>query len=154
MKDEKAPSTAGGFGPDYVGWSVPIIATAYVMANTYEEAQFKVNRALRMQARVMLTKIETLQPVQTAPPEDIENIPLPTFTRQDVADLKVHDLMAKQADEGLRPVETPRVVPTNHPAAPPYVVCSAHKKDVHKRCACTPGETCHADYWSAKLKGK
>jgi hypothetical protein len=180
MKDEK-PNT--GFGPDYVGWAVPVIATAYVMANSLEEAREKVGRGLRMQARVLLVKIETLQPVQTERPEVIENSPLPTFTRAEVMESgrgivrtvfdidpldpracvrKVTDLMARDTIENI-PVETTTTqlvvngkeeTVTIVSAVPPCTFCDHHKKDISKKGACTPGQTCHAEYWRTKLGGK
>lgn len=143
MKDEKAPST-GGFGPDYVGWSVPVIATAYVMANSYEEARFKVEAGLRKQQRVMLTKLDTLQPVQVSePPDAIENIPA------EPGPVQAHVVEPKQ-EPVLTEVQKPR--PTAH--VPPCTFCDVHKRDITKsRTPCTPGQECHAAYWRTAMKG-
>jgi hypothetical protein len=48
----------GGFGPNYVGWTVSVLATAYVMADTAQDAEYKVAQALRKQKGILLAKIE------------------------------------------------------------------------------------------------
>jgi len=135
MKDDAPKTSPGGFGPDYVGWAVPVTATAYVMANSYEEAEFKVNAGLRKQQRVMLTKLVTHQPVLADAPDAIENIPVETVTVQRIVNREL----------------VPDVVTI---AVPPCTFCDHHKKDISKKGACTPGQTCHADYWRTRLGSK
>lgn len=140
MKDEKAPTSPGGFGPDYVGWAVPVTATAYMMANSYEEAELKVSVGLRKQQRVMLTKLVTHQPVPADAPEAVENIP--------PADLKVvggiTNLEGGEAVAFVAPV----------PATPPCTFCDAHRRDIQRKVACTLGQVCHAEYWRTRLGSK
>lgn len=144
MKDEK-PSTAGGFGPDYVGWSVPLTVTAYVMASSAAEAQFKAVAALRRQQRVMLTKLELLQPVELGDAHVIPvNDPPP------VEAVIVIPALTRELKSGVISSAEPVI---HADVKPPCKFCDAHRRDIHKRVDCTPAQECHADYWRTALKG-
>ena len=138
MKDEKTNPDVYTPGENWQGFAVPFIATAYVMANSLEDAKWKVEAAMRKQQRVMLTKLDMLQPVPATEPDAIENLPVATVKPEPVA-----ASIAKVLEQRIAEPDV----------SVPYIVCSAHKRDVHKKCACPPGETCNAAYWSAKLKG-
>lgn len=141
MKDTKTNPDVYTPSENWQGFAVPFIATAYVMANSLEDAKWKVEAAMRKQQRVMLTKLDMLQPVAATEPDAIENLP---DTRQ--ATVKPEPVTATVAK-----VLEARMAEPDVPV--PYIVCSAHKRDIHKKCDCAPGESCNAGYWSAKLKG-
>lgn len=134
------------WGETYQGWTVTVLGTAHVMANTPEEAKAKVLEGLRKQNRVLFLTVEA---DGTQPCDCIVEGHDPEQTAPEIIARKA----MKSVDTGYS--NTPESVdtPTSKAAskAPRKRFCPVHKADLQDQQACTPGFVgCTHKFWKAR----